>query len=297
MFKEYLKELLGSDFNGVWESFFAPKKAGFFITDTSAKAEILAQFSGAKELFSGFYIYDDKAALSHSEFFSKGQIYIQNASSYLATLFLGLCSGDEFCDMCASPGGKSIALFSKARVGGVDINGAVIEYDKSRFFTLKQNLEKYGFKGIRAYNKDARSIAKSCTNRFDKIMLDAPCSSYSHFGEGFSEKSPKELKAISKLQKGLLNAALCALKDGGEMIYSTCTFFGAENEEVIENALNSRFKLEILPLDFGQFFDDSKEFNALKIMPRKYGVLILPDEIYSGFYICKLRKVRQKEQI
>lgn len=293
MFKEYLKELLGSDFKGVWESFFAPKKAGFFITDTSAKAEILAQFSGAKELFSGFYIYDDKAALSHSEFFSKGQIYIQNASSYLATLFLELCCGDEFCDMCASPGGKSIALFS--RFG--QINGAVIEYDKSRFFTLKQNLEKYGFKSIRAYNKDARSIAKSCANRFDKIMLDAPCSSYSHFGEGFSEKSPKELKAIVRLQKGLLNAALNALKDGGEMIYSTCTFFRAENEEVIENALNSHFEVEILPLDFGQFFADLKAFGVPKIKPCKYGALILPDEIYSGFYICKLKKLRQKEQI
>ena len=290
MFKEYLKELLGSDFDSVWASFFAPKKSGFFITDKSAKKRVLEQFKGAKELFDNFYIYDDKSALSHSEFFSAGQIYIQNPSSYLATLFLELCMGDEFCDMCASPGGKSIALFS--RFAG--ISGAAIEYDKNRFFTLRQNLEKYALKGIRAYNKDARSIAKTCANRFDKIMLDAPCSSYSHFNEKFSEKSPKELKAIARLQKGLLNAALYALKDGAEMIYSTCTFFSAENEEVIENALNSRFKLEILPLDFEQFF--SSQNAAPKIMPRKYGALILPDELYSGFYICKLRKVCQKEQ-
>ena len=132
-------------------------------------------------------------------------------------------------------------------------------------------------------------------------MLDAPCSSYSHFNEKFSEKSPKELKAIARLQKGLLNAALYALKDGAEMIYSTCTFFSAENEEVIENALNSRFKLEILPLDFEQFFKtfDSALHSTLhvpKILPRKYGALILPNELYSGFYICKLRKVCQKEQ-
>ena len=136
MFKEYLKELLGSDFDSVWTSFFAPKKSGFFITDKSAKKRVLEQFKGAKELFENFYIYDDKSALSHSEFFSAGQIYIQNPSSYLATLFLELCKGDEFCDMCASPGGKSIALFS--RFAG--ISGAAIEYDKSRFFTLRQNL-------------------------------------------------------------------------------------------------------------------------------------------------------------
>ena len=135
MFKEYLKELLGSDFDSVWASFFAPKKSGFFITDKSAKKRILEQFKGAKELFDNFYIYDDKSALSHSEFFSAGQIYIQNPSSYLATLFLELCMGDEFCDMCASPGGKSIALFS--RFGS--ISGAAIEYDKSRFLTHHAN--------------------------------------------------------------------------------------------------------------------------------------------------------------
>ena len=96
MFKEYLKEFLGSDFDSVWTSFFAPKKSGFFIADKSAKKRILEQFKGAKELFDNFYIYDDKSALSHSEFFSAGQIYIQNPSSYLATLFLELCIGDEF---------------------------------------------------------------------------------------------------------------------------------------------------------------------------------------------------------
>ena len=51
MFKEYLKELLGSDFESVWASFFAPKKSGFFITDKSAKKRILEQFKGVKELF------------------------------------------------------------------------------------------------------------------------------------------------------------------------------------------------------------------------------------------------------
>lgn len=294
MFKEYLKELLGSDFEGVWASFFAPKKAGFFITDPSAKERILEQFKGAKELFCNFYIYDDKSALSHSEFFSSGQIYIQNPSSHLATLCLQLCVGDELCDMCASPGGKIIALASKA--DKTTFNAAAIEYDKNRFFTLKANLAKYGLSSVRTYNKDARAIAKSCANRFDKIILDAPCSSYSHFGEGFDEKSPKELKAISKLQKGLLNAALSALKDGGEMIYSTCTFFGAENEEVIENALASRFEIELLPLEFECFFGDfgNSSLHAPKILARKHGALILPDELYSGFYICKIRKIRAK---
>lgn len=288
MFEEYLKARFKDDFNDIWQSFFSPKSAGFFITDENSR--ILEHFKDAKELFDGFYILpsEQKSALSHSEFFSRGEIYIQNPSSFLVALNLQIAPNDEICDMCASPGGKSIALNFLAKKQGISITQAVIEYDKTRFFTLKQNLAKYGLNDIRAYNKDARSIAKPCANRFDKIILDAPCSSYSHFGADFSEKSPKELKAIAKLQKGLLNSALSALKDGAEMIYSTCTFFEAENEEVIQNALNSRFEIEILPLDLPK---------CAKISPCKYGALVLPDDVFSAFYLCKIRKIKQKSQV
>lgn len=280
MFKEFLKEYLNDEFHAVWESFFEPKKAGFFTLKNDLG---ILEFS--KHLFENFYICDDKALLSHSKEFENGDIYIQNPSSFLVPLNLEFQPNDEICDMCASPGGKSIALASLAKNRQISICQAAIESERSRFFVLKENLAKYGLKSIRAYNKDARSIAKSCANRFDKIILDAPCSSYSHFNQNFIEKSPKELKSIAKLQKGLLNAALHALKDGAEMIYSTCTFFPAENEEVIENALKSRFEIEILPLKIPEI---------AKIKPCKYGVLVLPDELFSAFYICKIRKIKQK---
>lgn len=288
MFNEYLKTRFKDDFSDIWDSFFTPKKVGFFITDLSAKNEILAEFSGACELFSDFYILpsEQKSALSHSNFFQNGQLYIQNPSSFLVPLNLNLSQNDEICDMCASPGGKSIALNFLAIKQNLSISQAVIESDKTRFFTLKKNLAKYGLQSIRAYNKDGRSIAKSCEGRFDKIILDAPCSSYSHFGADFKEKSRAELKAIARLQKGLLNAALCALKDGGEMIYSTCTFFEAENEEVIKNALNSRFEIEILPLNLPA--------NA-KIIKNSFGALILPDDVFDAFFISKIRKIKVKD--
>lgn len=288
MFNEYLKSRFKNDFSTIWDSFFSPKKVGFFITDLSAKNEILAEFSAAYELFSDFYLLENsqKSALSHSKFFQNGQIYIQNPSSFLVPLNLNIAANDEICDMCASPGGKSIALNFLAIRQGLNITQAVIESDKTRFFTLKNNLKKYDLKDIRSYNKDARSIAKSCTNRFDKIILDAPCSSYSHFGADFIEKNKAELKAIARLQKGLLNAALCALKDGGEMIYSTCTFFEAENEEVIQNALNSRFEIEILPLILPE--------NA-KSIKSDFGALILPDGVFDAFFISKIRKIKAKD--
>lgn len=285
MFIDYLKDRFESDFSDIYSSFFSPKKSGFFITDFSAKDEILAYFSSASEILPNFYIFDDKSALSHSDFFSKGQIYIQNPSSYLAALNLQIKANDEICDMCASPGGKSIAIATLAKMKNLQLNQAVIELDKTRFFALKSNLVKYDLKSIRAYNKDARSIAKTCPSRFDKIILDAPCSSYSHFGTDFAEKSPKELKLIAKLQKGLLNAALTALKDGGEIIYSTCTFFEEENEQIITNALNSNFEIELLPLFIPQ---------SAKSISTGLGALILPDSTFDAFFLCRLRKIGKK---
>lgn len=285
MFIDYLKNRFNSDFTDIYSSFFKPKKSGFFITDFSVKDEILAYFNNPTQILPNFYTFDDKSTLSHSEFFSKGKIYIQNPSSYLAALNLQISQNDEICDMCASPGGKSIALASLAKIKNLKLNQAVIEADKTRFFKLKANLAKYDLKGIRTYNKDARSIAKSCANRFDKIILDAPCSSYSHFGSDFDEKSPKELKAITKLQKGLLNVALSALKDGGEMIYSTCTFFEEENEQIITNALGSNFDIELLPLFIPKY---------AKSTSTGLGTLILPDSTFDAFFMCKLRKIGRK---
>ena len=144
----------------------------------------------------------------------------------------------------------------------------------------KSNLNKYGCEWVRTYNKDARSISRTCQNKFDKILLDAPCSSYSHFGDGFVEKSAKEIKLIARLQKQLLNSALSALKPGGVVVYSTCTFFERENEEVVQNALNSNFKIKLISLDFGLE-------NQIKT---ELGTRILPDNNMSGFFIAKLIK-------
>ena len=285
-FKDDLASILGENFNEVWKSFFKQKCVGFFISSLGLEHKecVFSELSGLelKEILPNFYICDGskKQILSASNAFNQGLIYIQNPSSYLSALNLNASLNDEICDMCASPGGKSIAvcaiLASKS-----EPKFSCIEADKTRFFTLKSNLKKYSLLNIKTFNKDARSIAYTCKERFSRIILDAPCSSYSHFNESFKEKTNKEIKALSKLQKGLLNAGLSALKRGGELVYSTCTFYPQENEQVIQNALNSKFKIEILEL----------EFLPKNIKQNDFGALILPNEIYNGFFITRIKKL------
>ena len=285
-FKDDLASIVGENFNEVWQSFFKQKCVGFFISSLGLehKERVFSELSELKlkEILPNFYICDGskKQILSASNAFNQGLIYIQNPSSYLSALNLNASLNDEICDMCASPGGKSIAVCALLASKN-ELKFSCIEADKNRFFTLKSNLKKYSLLNIKTFNKDARSIAYTCKERFSRIILDAPCSSYSHFNENFKEKSSKEIKALSKLQKGLLNAGLSALKCGGELVYSTCTFYPQENEQVIQNALNSKFKIQILKLDF----------LPQNVRQNDFGALILPNEIYDGFFITRIKKL------
>lgn len=284
-FKDYLKSSLNkADFQRVWDSFFESKSVGFYLNLLKFdKDYIISNLDDLgvefREILPNFYLCkaEFKEILTHSELFNKGAIYIQNPSSYLAVLALNPAKNDIVLDMCASPGGKSIAL---ANMMGYGADLAVMESDSKRFYTLKANLNKYGCEWVRTYNKDARSISRSCVGRFDKILLDAPCSSYSHFGDGFVEKTAKEIKSLSKLQKQLLNSALSALKLGGCVVYSTCTLFECENEEVIKNALGSKFDISIQPISFGLKGEIVSEF----------GLRILPDCDMDAFFLAKIVK-------
>lgn len=291
-FKDDLASILGANFNEVWQSFFSQKQVGFFISalGLEQKERIFTELKelNLKEILPNFYLVGGtkKPILSASRSFNEGLIYIQNPSSYLSALNLNASLNDEICDMCASPGGKSIALCALFALNFKNyeknaLKFACIEANKDRFFSLKKNLLKYSLTNIKTFNKDARSISRTCKERFDRIILDAPCSSYSHFSENFKEKSIKEIKALSKLQKELLNAGLCALKCGGELVYSTCTFYPQENEQVIQNALNSKFKIQILKLDF----------LPQNVRQNDFGALILPNEIYDGFFITRIKKL------
>lgn len=286
-FKDDLKLIVKDDFELIWQSFFEPKYCGFFVNLIKCdrefiKSELAKLNITFTEFFPNFFITNpqNKTILSKSDLFNEGFIYIQNPSSYLAALNLGAKSQMSILDMCASPGGKSIAI---AGLMGFKSDLRVMEANKQRFHTLKLNLVKFGCSFVRTFNKNANTIAYTCKERFDRILLDAPCSGYAKFDENFKEKTPKEIKNLSKLQKSLLNAALNALKIGGEMIYSTCTFYEQENEEVVQNALNSKFKIEILPIDL---------FNCGAITKtNQFGTRILPDSKFDGFFLSKIKKI------
>ena len=239
------------------------------------------------------YVYtlpiEDRKKVTKSAPYTQNKIYIQNLSSIIAANSIDIDENDWVLDLAAAPGGKSLIFSEKAR------KVSAVEPDKKRFFRMKRNFKEHGAKNIQTYNKDGRFVYKATGEMFDKVFLDAPCSSEAHIelDKGITWWNLKRVRRFSKLQKELLISAFEALKPGGEMIYATCTFSPEENEENVDFLLkkypNAKVLEVNLPIDNIQ--EGITKWEDKEFSPEvKKAVRILPKDAYSGFFFCKIRK-------
>ena len=186
-------------------------------------------------------------ALGKSKEHLLGYFYVQEISSMLPMLVLQPCDGDVLLDLCASPGSKTTQAAAMMGNGGSIVAN---EVSMGRLGILSSNLERCGVMNTVVTRKEGVAFCNKLLNksqiRFDKILVDAPCS-----GEGTLRKSPKTFEMWNKkmiykiagLQRRLASSALKILKVGGEMIYSTCTL-APEEDEFIVNFLKKNFDIE-----------------------------------------------------
>lgn len=221
--------------------------------------------------------------LKELEIYKNGEIYLQSLSSMLPPIVLEPKENTDILDMCAAPGGKTTEL---ASLTNNNANITACELNKIRIEKLKYNIEKQGATSVYIMQEDSRRINDFFS--FDNILLDAPCS-----GSGILNVEDVNLektfteKLIEKSQKSqleLLNKAVKILKQGQEMVYSTCSILNVENEEIVSKILKNN-KVEIVPIEF-----EGKE--ELPLLPTKIdGTLcVMPTEFYEGFFIAKIRK-------
>jgi 16S rRNA C967 or C1407 C5-methylase (RsmB/RsmF family) len=232
---------------------------------------------------------EDRKKITKSKVYTANKIYIQNLSSIISALSLDINTNDWVLDLAAAPGGKSLIFSEKA------YKVSAVEPDKSRFFRMKRNFKEHGAKNIQTYNKDGRFVYKATGEMFDKVFLDAPCSSEAHidFSEGITWWNLKRVRRFSKLQKELIISAFECLKPGGEMIFATCTFSPEENEESVDFLLKKYDNAEIVDvnLPISNIQKGITEWEDKKYHPDvSKTVRILPKGAYSGFYFAKIKK-------
>jgi NOL1/NOP2/sun family putative RNA methylase len=247
--------------------------------------------------FSDAYILDITARekLIKTKEYSEGKIYIQNLSSIYCALEVDLKEDEWLLDLASAPGGKSLFWSSLLQNRG---KISAVEKDKNRFFMLKRNLKISGAKNIKTYQKDGRSIGKICPFYFDKVLLDAPCSSESKFD--LSGKNPIKYWSLrrvyrnSKLQKELILSAFESLKPEGVLIYATCTFNPEENEEVVDFLLKNSENAKVLEINlpFENYQKGIIEWEDKRYSDEvKKCIRVLPKGAYDGFFMAKIKKV------
>lgn len=241
------------------------------------------------ELFTKFE-YDDLVYLTSgnilkSNDFKQGNLQIQDLGSYLVGHMVAPKPGEVILDLCAAPGNKTMHIAKTTK--HVYAN----EINESRCELLKANITAKQIDNITVLNTDASDlnqvlVALSNVNapeKFDKILLDVPCSGWGVFGSKPESKyyqNQQEITEIVKLQGEILKVAEKLLSDTGEIIYSTCTVNRAENGEQLTSFMT----------EYG--FDEVhvSEFESYK-REDELGITLLPFmKQTDGFYMCKIKR-------
>lgn len=198
-----------------------------------------------------FYLLDETARPGKSPLYHAGAYYVQEASAAAPAPLLDVQPGQRVLDMCAAPGGKSAQL-----AGALGGRGLLVanEYDAARANILKSNLERMGVANAVVLNEAPARIAAALPGWFDRVLVDAPCS-----GEGMFRKEPQAVRQHSQalvqrcaaLGAQILDAAAAALRPGGRLVYSTCTFAPEEDEAQVGAFLTRHAEFSTVPCGVG----------------------------------------------
>lgn len=237
----------------------------------------------------GHYL-EKRPSFTFDPLFHAGAYYVQEASSMFVEQALNQTvdlDGDlTVLDLCAAPGGKSTHLQSLISPGSLLVSNEVI---KTRAGILRQNIIKWGSSNVVVTNNDPQHFAR-LGGFFDVLVVDAPCSGSGLFrrdSDAIQEWSEDAVQMCCGRQKRIIADALPALKEGGVLIYSTCSYSPAEDESLAD-WLVGEMGLQNLRLQLQQ------EWNIVETASPQAdaaGYRFFPDKVKGeGFYIAAFKK-------
>jgi NOL1/NOP2/sun family putative RNA methylase len=217
-----------------------------------------------------------------------GHYYIQDLSSCMAVDALDITPGQLVLDVAAAPGGKTTFMAQKMNNSGAII---AIEPNSRRARSMSFNLARCGVYNTCILKTDALQVVDFET-KFDRVLLDAPCSCEGVIAKDPSRKishTPQDVDYCSRMQQRLIQAAASSVKPDGILVYSTCSFAPEENEMVVDRLLQDFSNITVEPIEYGSsgltrfgdlIFDDQLR-NARRLYPHLHDT--------TGFFIARLR--------
>lgn len=194
------------------------------------------------------YYYEEENKPGRHPYHEAGVYYIQEASAMLPALLLEAQPGEKILDLCAAPGGKSTQIAAAMKGRGLLISN---EIHPARAGILSENIERMGICNAIVVNHSPDVLAEHFSCFFDKILVDAPCSGEGMFRkneEAIKEWSPENVRMCAQRQDEILDYAAEMLREGGRLVYSTCTFAPEENEGSISRFLKRHPEFTLMPV-------------------------------------------------
>ena len=226
--------------------------------------------------------YVDSGILLYSDEFRDGKIIVQDGSSYLSARNLNPKSGESVLDTCSAPGGKTAVLGELMNNSGELL---ALDIYPHKLKLIEENCHKCGVTIVQTVKMDARKLNQQ-GKKFDKILVDAPCSGYGVLRkkpEAIYNKNSENVEELAYLQFEILESASQILKENGELVYSTCTVLKEENGENIKKFLDKYPEFVTTDLYIPENVNGS--FDSVGGFTVDY-----KEDVLDGFYIVKLKK-------
>ena len=244
----------------------------------------------------GYYL-PQRPSFTLDPLFHAGAYYVQEASSMFLEQVLkqsvDLSQPLKILDLCAAPGGKSTLIQSLISAKSLLVSNEVI---RTRVNVLSENITKWGAANVIVTNNDPKDFQR-LQNYFDVIVVDAPCSGSGLFRKdpaAIEEWSENNVQLCSQRQQRILTDILPSLKEGGVIIYSTCSY-STEEDETIADWLVAGCHLS--PVSF-QLKKDWNIIETTSSQHNAYGYRFYPDKLKGeGFFIAAFKKQQTGEVV
>ncbi len=271
-FIDRMKEYLGDEYDEFIKTYEQKPSKGVRVNTLKTTTEVVAKYfdSFEKTDFSKLSFTTNTEKVGAMPIHSAGAFYSQEPSASSAVTILAPKEGEKVLDLCSAPGGKSTQIATLLNGKGLLWSNEVV---KSRANILLSNIERMGIKNAVVSSCEVSTLCDKLEGFFDKVLVDAPCS-----GEGMFRKneeaaqhwSLEHVKSCAQRQLLIMNSAAKAVKKGGVIVYSTCTFSKEENEDLCLNflKLNPEFELVDPEVSFGR---KAMGIDAVRIYPNDGG--------------------------
>lgn len=281
-FIDEMRQELGPEADALFQALETPAVTSIRLNDKRDTLSFPCDIDEVPWHVDGYYL-SERPQFTLDPLLHAGCYYVQEASSMFLQQALDQYVTPEsiVLDLCAAPGGKATMISQHLGQEGLLVSN---EVNRQRLFILSENIQKWGNGNTVVTHNQPADFGERCVNLFDCVLVDAPCS-----GEGMMRKddearaqwSLRNVQMCAERQRSILMDVWDALKPGGVLIYSTCTFNHEENENNVQWMMEC-LGATVLPLETDESWG---------IVEGNPGYHFYPHKVKGeGFYICALRK-------